>query len=90
MEHYFVVPTIKGRIAMNKQESHKLHMERFSLKNLNEVECTERYRVEVSNRCAVLEDLDAGVEISSAWETNREKINISTEEGIGYYEMKQH
>jgi hypothetical protein len=33
-------------------------MERFSLKNLNEVEGKEKYSVEVSNRFAALEGLD--------------------------------
>jgi hypothetical protein len=41
-------------------------MERFNLKKLNEVEGKEQYRVMVSNRFAVLEDLDAEVEINSA------------------------
>jgi hypothetical protein len=43
-------------------------VERFNLKNLNEVEGKEHYRVEVSNRYAALEDLYAEVEINSAWE----------------------
>jgi hypothetical protein len=34
-------------------------MERFNLKKLNEVEGKEKYRVEASNRCAALEELDA-------------------------------
>jgi hypothetical protein len=32
-------------------------MERFNLKKLNEVEGKEQYRVEISNRFAVLENL---------------------------------
>jgi uncharacterized metal-binding protein YceD (DUF177 family) len=36
-------------------------MESFNLKKLNEVESEEKYRVEVSNRLAALEDLDAKV-----------------------------
>jgi uncharacterized metal-binding protein YceD (DUF177 family) len=34
-------------------------MERFNLKKLNEVERKQKYRVEVSNRFAALEDLVA-------------------------------
>jgi hypothetical protein len=49
-----------------------------------------KYRVEVSNRFAALEDLDAGVEIITIWETIRENIKISTQESLGYYEPKQH
>jgi hypothetical protein len=46
-------------------------MVRFNLKKLNEVEGKEQFRVEVSNGFAALEDLDAEVEINSAWETIR-------------------
>jgi hypothetical protein len=65
-------------------------MERFNLKNLNEEEGKETYRVEVSNRFAALEDLDAEVEINAIWETIRENIKISVKESLGYYELKQH
>jgi uncharacterized metal-binding protein YceD (DUF177 family) len=42
-------------------------MERFSLKKFNVVQDKEKYRVEVSNRFAVLEDLDAEVEVNTVW-----------------------
>jgi hypothetical protein len=69
------VAKVRERLAVNKQRSHRFHMERFfSLKKLNEVESKEKYCVEVSNRSAALEDLDAEVDITSAWETVRENI----------------
>jgi hypothetical protein len=37
-----------------------------------------------------LEDLDAEVEINSAWETIRENIKMSAKESIGYFELKKH
>jgi hypothetical protein len=37
-----------------------------------------------------LEDLDAEVEINSAWETIRENIKISAKESLGYFELKKH
>jgi hypothetical protein len=46
-------------------------METFNPKKLNQVEGKEQFHVEVSNRFAALEDLDAEVEINSAWETIR-------------------
>jgi hypothetical protein len=52
-------------------------MEGFNLKKLNEVESKERYCSEVSPRFAALDDLDAEVEINSAWETIREKSKTS-------------
>jgi hypothetical protein len=51
---------------VNKKRSHRFHEERFNLKKLNQVESKEQFRVEVPNRFAALEDLDAEVEINSA------------------------
>jgi hypothetical protein len=65
-------------------------MERNNLKKINEVEGKGQFRVEVSNRFAVLEDLDTEVEINSVWETIRENIEISAKESLGYYDLKKH
>jgi hypothetical protein len=67
MDHYLVLAKIRERLAVNKKGSHKYHMERFNLKKLNEVEGKEKYHVEVSNKFAALEDLDAEVEINTIW-----------------------
>jgi hypothetical protein len=53
----------------NKQTKHRVHIERFNLKKLNEVEGKEQYRVEISNRFAALENLNTEVDINGAWET---------------------
>jgi hypothetical protein len=37
-----------------------------------------------------LENLDTEVDVTKAWETIRENINISAKENIGYYELKKH
>jgi hypothetical protein len=37
-----------------------------------------------------LEDLDAEVEINSAWEMIREAIKTSAKESLGYFELKKH
>jgi iron only hydrogenase large subunit-like protein len=71
-DHYPVVAKDRERLAVNKQRSQILNMERFNLKKLNYVEGKEQFRVEVSNRFAALEDFYTKVEINSAWETIRE------------------
>jgi hypothetical protein len=62
---------IRERLAVNKQGSHRFHVERFNLKKLNEVEGKGKYRVEVSNRFTAFRGLDAEVEINTVWETIR-------------------
>jgi hypothetical protein len=44
-----VVANVRERLAVNKQRSHRLHMERFVLIQLKEAEGKKKY-VEVSNR----------------------------------------
>jgi hypothetical protein len=73
-EHYLVFAKVRERLAVNKQRAHEFHMERFNLKKLNEVESREKYRVEVSNRFAALENFDAEVEVNIVWETIRISI----------------
>jgi hypothetical protein len=51
-DHYLVVAKVREQLAVNKQRSHRFHMQRFNLKKLNEVEGKEQYCVEVSNRFA--------------------------------------
>jgi hypothetical protein len=85
-----VVAKFRERLAVNKQRSHRFHTERFNLKKLNEVEVKEQFCVGVSNRFAALEDLNAEVDINSAWETIRENIKISAKESPGYLESKKH
>jgi hypothetical protein len=53
---YVVVANVRERLAVSKQTTHRVHMERFRLKKLNEVDGKEQYRVEISNRFAALEN----------------------------------
>jgi hypothetical protein len=83
-----VVAKVGERLAVNKQRSQRFHVERFNLKKLTNVEGKEEFRVEFSNRFAALGDLDAEVEINSAWETIRENIKILAKVSLGCFELK--
>jgi hypothetical protein len=57
------------KLVIDWQKVNKLHrfqMKRFNLKRLNEVEGKEQYCIEISNRFAALENLDAEVDINIA------------------------
>jgi hypothetical protein len=68
-DYNLVVAKVRERLAVNKQRSQRFHMEIFNLKKLNKVGGKEQYRIQVSNRFAALDDLDAQVEINSTWQT---------------------
>jgi hypothetical protein len=53
-----VVAKVRERLAVSKQTTQRVHMERFDHKKLNEVEGKDHYRVEISNRFAALGSLD--------------------------------
>ena len=40
----------------------------MNLRKLNELEVWEQYQIEISNRCAALENLSDGEDINRAWE----------------------
>jgi predicted transcriptional regulator len=82
------VAILKERLEVNKQRSHRFNMQMFKFKRLKEAEGIEQYHVYFSDRFAVLEDLEAEVDINSAWETFREIIKVSTEDRQGYHEWK--
>jgi hypothetical protein len=62
-DHHLVVAKVRERLAVSKRTTHRVHMERFNLKKLNEVEGKEQYSVEISNRFAALENLDTEVDV---------------------------
>jgi hypothetical protein len=43
--HTHTEPQAKERLAVSKRTTHRVHMERFNLKKLNEAEGKEQYRV---------------------------------------------
>jgi hypothetical protein len=87
-DHCLVVA--KVRLAVRKQTTHRVHLERFKLKKLNEVEGKEQYHVEISNWFTAVENIDSEVDINRVWETIRENIKISAKESPGYHELKKH
>jgi hypothetical protein len=80
---------VRERVAVNKQRTQTSYGEVQS-QDLNKVEGREQYCVEVSNKLAALENLDAEVEINSALEKVGENINISAKESLGYSELRKH
>jgi hypothetical protein len=57
-DQYLVVAKFRERMAVSKQTAHRIHMEKFNLRKLNEVEAKGRYSDEFSNRFAALVNLD--------------------------------
>ncbi|PNF18255.1 hypothetical protein B7P43_G16301, partial [Cryptotermes secundus] len=88
-DHYLVVEKVRERLAVSKRTTHRVHMETFNLKKLNEVVGKEQYCVEISNRFAALENLETEVDVYKAWETIRENVKIAARESVGYYELKK-
>jgi hypothetical protein len=89
-EHYLVVAKIRERLAVSKRMVKEMDVERFNLKQLNEEEVKEKYQITIKNKFADLENLDDNGDINRAWETVRENIKISAEEGIRLCKSKSY
>jgi hypothetical protein len=73
------------RLAVSELTTHRVHMEGFNLKKLNEVEGKGQYRVEISNKFTALKNLDSEVDIKRACQTISENTNISSKESLNYF-----
>jgi hypothetical protein len=78
MHTYYKPAKLQFNILLQQYVLHSCNF--VQSKNLYEIEYKKQYRVEVSNMFAALEDLDAEVDINSAWETIREIIRILAKE----------
>jgi hypothetical protein len=56
---------------VTKQARQKFNVERFGLKNLNDVKAREQYQVDISNKLAALENVDDNEDINRLWENIR-------------------
>jgi len=65
-------------------------MERFNLRQLNELEVRKQHQNKISDRSVALENLSDSEDTNRAWENGKENIKISAEESLGLYELKQH
>jgi hypothetical protein len=76
-DHYLVVPKVRDRLAVRKQMVKKMDMERFNLKQLNEVEVKEQCQVTIKNNFAALEYLDENGDMGHYY---TEHLNFSQRE----------
>jgi hypothetical protein len=56
-----VLAKVRERLAVSKHRTPRVHMERFNVKKLIEVEGKQLYCVDISNRFTAIENLDTEV-----------------------------
>ena len=85
-DHYLVVAKVMESLAVSKQEAQRVYGEIYNLRKLNELEVRKQYQIEITNRCAALENLSDDEDINRAWEN----IKTSAKGSRGLLEFKQH
>ena len=63
-DHCLMVANVRERLAVSKQASQNFDVERFYLRNPNELEVRKRYQIKMSNRFATLENLSDNEDIN--------------------------
>jgi hypothetical protein len=85
-----VFAKVRERLAVGKQAAQNFDGDRLNLRKLNELEVKEKYRIEITNRFAALENLIVDEDVNRAWENIKENIKTSAKESLGLQELKQH
>ncbi len=83
-----MVATVRERLAVSKQATHKFDGERINLRKLNELEVKKEYQIEITKRCAALRNLSDNEDINAAWGNIKENIKTSGKESLGLHELK--
>jgi len=87
-DHYLVMAKVRERLAVGKQATQKFHKQRFNFRKLNELDVREKYQSEITNRFAVLENLND--DLNRTWENIKENIQTSAKKSLGLLEFRQY
>jgi len=88
-DHCLVIAKVRERLTVGKQAAQRFDRQRFSLRKLNEPGVREQYQIEITNRFAVLENLNDDEDVNRTWENIKENIQTSVKESLGLHELKQ-
>jgi len=83
-----VVAKVRERLAVSKQPAQKFDVERYNLIIARELQVRKQYQIKISNRFAVLKNLNVSKNANGAWENLKENIKISAENNIKHGLMK--
>ena len=72
-----MVAKVRERLAVSKQAAQKFEGERFNLRKLKELEVRKQYKIKITNRFVVLENLNDSEDINRTWENIKENIKAS-------------
>jgi hypothetical protein len=65
-------------------------VERFNLRQLNDLEVSKQNQIKISKRLPALENLSYSEGINKAWENIEENIKTSAKESLGLCKLEQH
>ena len=85
-----MIEKVRERLAVSKQESHKLDVEKFNLRKLNGLKVRKHYHIKIINRFAAWEDLTDSEDIHRDWENIKKYIRTTAKESLGVHELKHH
>jgi hypothetical protein len=70
-EHYLAVAKVRERLVVSKQRAQKFDGERFTLRQLSEMEARKKYQIKISKQSAALENLNDSNNINRVLENNK-------------------
>ena len=90
-DHHLVVAKLKLKLRRNETGQERRRA-RYNVDFLRDVSIAERFRVTLSNRYQILQELhedDEGLDINSQWKDIKEAVNYACEEVVGRRKPEQ-
>ena len=88
-DQFLVVSKVTEILATSKQAGQKFDVDRFNLRELSEPEVRKQYQIKISNRFAVLQNVNDSEDTHRALKTLK-IISKPQLKCLGLYERKQH
>jgi hypothetical protein len=84
-----VVAEIRERLTVSKQAAQQFDVERFNLWKLSKLDAGKHYQIKISNRFAVLENLNYTEDINRTWGNIKENIKTSVTQSLDLHKLQQ-
>ena len=72
-----VIAKVRESLAVGKQAAQRFDRQKFNWRKLNEPEVRKHYQIEITNRFAVLGNLNNDEDVNRTWEHIKENIQTS-------------
>ena len=80
-----IIWSLQSLGKVGKQAAQRLDRQRFNPSKLNDLEVRKEYQIDITNRCAALENLNKDEDVNRTWENIKKNVKTSVKESLGVH-----